>query len=234
MPGGATTLPVSEVFTNTIQGEGPRAGMACQFVRLGGCNLSCSWCDSAYTWDASRYSLRAELTPMTATEIAAQLTPGLPVVLSGGEPLLHQNSPAFRQLIHQLTMMNCDVHVETNGTLAPPALLLSRETTFIVSPKLGNAGDHKSSQSPQPWMGWPRIARAHLKFVVADADDVGEAVARADAMGMPRRRTWVMPLGTTTEELLERWPGIARAAADHYINASQRLHVLAWGDRKGT
>ncbi|HHK7228110.1 TPA: hypothetical protein ACQXLV_002143, partial [Streptococcus pneumoniae] len=42
-------LPVSEVFGPTIQGEGPHAGRTCHFIRLGGCNLSCSWCDTPYS-----------------------------------------------------------------------------------------------------------------------------------------------------------------------------------------
>ena len=66
-------LPVSEVFGPTIQGEGPHAGRRVYFVRLGGCNLSCSWCDSAYTWDGETYDLREELTPSTALDVLARL-----------------------------------------------------------------------------------------------------------------------------------------------------------------
>ena len=55
-----TTLPLSEVFGPTFQGEGPHAGRRCAFVRLGGCNLSCEWCDTPYTWDATRYDLALE------------------------------------------------------------------------------------------------------------------------------------------------------------------------------
>ena len=81
------TLPISEVFGPTLQGEGPHAGRTVQFIRLGGCNLSCSWCDTPYTWDASRFNLRQELTPMSVQEILDRIIPGVPIVLSGGEPL---------------------------------------------------------------------------------------------------------------------------------------------------
>ena len=46
---GEDTSPVSEVFGPTLQGEGPHAGRPCHFIRLGGCNLSCSWCDTPYS-----------------------------------------------------------------------------------------------------------------------------------------------------------------------------------------
>jgi hypothetical protein len=61
-PAGAT-LPVSEVFGPTFQGEGALRGAGASFIRLGGCNLTCRDCDTPYTWDAARYDLRAELTP---------------------------------------------------------------------------------------------------------------------------------------------------------------------------
>lgn len=62
------SLVVSEVFGPTHQGEGPHAGQLCAFVRLMGCNLSCSWCDTPYTWDASRYDLKAEGHRMTVED----------------------------------------------------------------------------------------------------------------------------------------------------------------------
>lgn len=228
-------LPVSEVFGPTIQGEGPAAGQSVQFIRLGGCNLACLWCDTPYTWDASRFDLRAEIPMTPISAIAEKLIPGLPVVLSGGEPLLHQHTPAFRALWDHLVGHDRHaVHVETNGTVAPSAEVRQWASTIVVSPKLAHAGQHKPSQDPAPWGGWAEVPGAHLKYVVRDEYDVDEAVTRADALGMPRARVWVMPEGTTTTALLDRWATIATAAARHHINACQRLHVLAWGDRKGT
>jgi 7-carboxy-7-deazaguanine synthase len=68
-------LVVSEVFGPTIQGEGPHAGQRAAFVRLGGCNLTCTWCDTAYTWDARRYDLRAELHRVPITRVQATSSP---------------------------------------------------------------------------------------------------------------------------------------------------------------
>lgn len=237
MTGAGSTLPVSEQFGPTIQGEGRHAGRAVQFLRLGGCNLSCSWCDTAYTWDSTRYDLREELTPTAARDIVHAATPELTVVLSGGEPLMHQHTDAFAYVLAGLGHKGCPVHVETNGTLAPNETSRYGVEHFTVSPKLSHAGTHKRSQSAALHPGWlkPRADRnADMKFVVRDASDVKYVAALVDEWGWPRASTYVMPLGTTAEELQDRWGGVARAAATLHLNACHRTHVLAWGDIKGT
>jgi 7-carboxy-7-deazaguanine synthase len=54
-------LLVSEVFGPTLQGEGPHTGQAAAYIRLGGCNLRCRWCGTAFTWDQNRHDLAREL-----------------------------------------------------------------------------------------------------------------------------------------------------------------------------
>lgn len=234
------TLPVSELFGPTLQGEGPAAGRGALFLRLGGCNLSCSWCDSAYTWDGERFDLRAEITPRDANAIVqeARLLAGdvRVLVLTGGEPLLHQRNPAWMPLLDGLRQYGFQVHVETNGTVEPTAETRSRVTTFVVSPKLPHAGAHRGHQSPamaEAW-GWiSRVTDAHMKVVVQTIEDIDRALDLAESMGWPRDRVWVMPEGTTAEVLATRWPWVAQQAAARGINASHRLHVLAWGDDRG-
>lgn len=238
------SLPVSEMPFTTLQGEGPHAGRRVQFLRLGGCNLSCSWCDTPYTWDGQRFDLRAELTMTSVADIVAAATPRVPLVISGGEPLLHQSHlPVWEPLLESLGSLCGEVHIETNGTLAPNEVTAQWVTHASVSPKLANAGVHRGNQSPELHPDWAPLAQegrlaiyrsAILKFVVRGPADVDEAVAYADRVQWPRDRVWVMPEGTTVEELTARWPVVAKAALDHGINASHRLHVLAFGDTRGT
>lgn len=237
------TIPVSEQFGPTIQGEGPYAGQSVQFIRTGGCNLSCSWCDTPYTWDGENYDLRAELTPRTADDLIAKAIPGLPCIISGGEPLLHQESPAWERLLIGLASRGCEVHLETNGTLLPNSITQAWASFAAVSPKLDHAGPHRGHQDPRLHADWPALAEGGdsslartsiLKFVVRDAADVLWATEHALGLGWPRERIWVMPEGTSTEALQSKWSEIARAAADLRINATHRIHVLAFGDTKGT
>lgn len=233
-----TTLPVSEVFGPTIQGEGPFAGRACQFLRTGGCNLSCGWCDTPYTWDGTRFDLRKEIKPMAGRDILASLIDGVPLVLSGGEPLLHQDNGGLLYVLRNARYCEIPIHVETNGTIAPSRKIRHLIDVFIVSPKMEHAGSHRGRQDPALHDDWAPFARKHphvyLKVVVQHALDVEHVVRWAKDVGWPRDKVWVMPLGTTSEDLLFHWEDIAAAAAEGKINASQRLHVLAWGDRKGT
>jgi 7-cyano-7-deazaguanosine (preQ0) biosynthesis protein QueE len=230
------TLAVVEVFGPTIQGEGPAAGRLAWFVRLGGCNLSCSWCDTPYTWDRTRYSMREQIKAMAVDEIVDGIPPRSLVVITGGEPLLQQDRAGWRELLSVLRARACEIHVETNGTIAPNAASQAVVQLWAVSPKLPNAGTHKTHQDPALHRGWrPAVLRgdAHLKVVCADASDVARARVLAAHHAWPVRQVWVMPEGTSPEALAASWPEVAEAAAVHGVNASHRLHVLAWGDERG-
>lgn len=236
----ADRLPISEVFGRTLQGEGPASGQCAVFVRLMGCNLSCSWCDTAYTWDADRFDLRSTTQWLTPTEILAQVaarsTTGV-VVVTGGEPLLRQEHPAWSELLAGLTDGGWRLHIETNGTQLPTPETLGHAEVICVSPKLSNAGEHRGHQNPTVRAEFVDLAHAHqclhLKVVCQDEGDVERAARMALALRWPWDRVWVMPEGTTTEVLNRRWPVIASAAARLGINATHRLHVLAWGDERG-
>ena len=114
-------LRIKEIF-NSIQGEGPFAGVPATFIRFGGCNIKCVWCDTDYTkglFDADVYELIEQV-------------PNELVVLTGGEPFAQNITP----LVNALLNMGKSVQIETNGTLDMPALPWS-EIAVVVSPKTG-------------------------------------------------------------------------------------------------
>jgi organic radical activating enzyme len=232
------TLPISELFTDTLQGEGPAAGRAASFLRFMGCNLSCEWCDTKYTWDSTTHDLRAGTTWMTVEAITERLlnTHSGIVVLTGGEPLLQQEHPAWGKLLVALSGRR-RIHIETNGTVAPTRTTLVAAEIITVSPKLPNAGAHRGHQDPTIRSEYVDLANnypgLHLKIVCRTADDVLATARMAKSLHWPWDRVWVMPEGTTPIELAERWPIIAAAAARYGINATHRLHVLAWGNERG-
>lgn len=121
-PYTTTQLPVMEAFY-TIQGEGFHQGRAAYFIRLGGCDVGCVWCDVKESWDATAHPLQT-IDEMVA---AAAAFPGRLAVITGGEPLMHSLDP----LTDALHEAGFETNIETSG--AHP---LSGEWDWIcLSPK---------------------------------------------------------------------------------------------------
>ncbi|MCW5199391.1 radical SAM protein [Desulfobulbus sp. F1] len=101
------TLHISELFYS-IQGESTRAGLPCAFVRLCGCNLRCTYCDSSYTWDE-------EGRQMSVAEVCAwpEDFPSVMAEITGGEPLLQE---AVYPLMDALLAQGREVLLETGGS----------------------------------------------------------------------------------------------------------------------
>ncbi len=99
-------LPVMEQFY-TIQGEGFHQGRAAYFIRLGGCDVGCVWCDVKESWDATAHPM------MEINELVnlVKITPAEIVVITGGEPLMHQ----LDVLTTELQRAGLKTHIETSG-----------------------------------------------------------------------------------------------------------------------
>ena len=99
-------LPVMEHFY-TIQGEGFHQGRAAYFVRLGGCDVGCVWCDVKESWDASKHPL------FSIEDIVSNVrqTPAKLVVITGGEPLMHN----LNALTRSLQSAGFETNIETSG-----------------------------------------------------------------------------------------------------------------------
>jgi 7-cyano-7-deazaguanosine (preQ0) biosynthesis protein QueE len=229
------TLVLSEVFGPTYQGEGPHTGQRVAFVRTGGCNLTCAWCDTAYTWDASRYNLREELSRWSVDAIVDKVLAMEPhrVVVSGGEPLLHQHQPGWLDMLEAFNWAKVPMEVETNGTLLPTEPTALLVNAFNVSPKLAHAGDPESLRINRPVLTWlAKGQRNAMKVVVRTAEDVKTAHDLAMDVRWPLERVWVMPEGTTPSTLLARQQELADVALAHHLNMTTRLHVLTWGEER--
>lgn len=103
--GQGLKLPLMEDFY-TIQGEGYHTGTAAYFIRLGGCDVGCHWCDVKESWDATLHP------PTAVSEMAAKAaTFAKTVVITGGEPLMYDMT-ALTSRLHEQKLR---VHIETSG-----------------------------------------------------------------------------------------------------------------------
>lgn len=100
------SLPVMEDFY-TLQGEGYHQGKAAYFIRLGGCDVGCVWCDVKESWDGSKF----EKFEVDRLKRNVQQTPAQIVVITGGEPLMHN----LDALTHALRSAGLKTHIETSG-----------------------------------------------------------------------------------------------------------------------
>lgn len=228
-------LVVSEIFGPTLQGEGPTAGTRCGFVRLGRCNLDCAWCDTPYTWDWARFDPTVELRRVAVEEVVAQIeTMGVErVVVTGGEPLLQQR--ALAELLSLGLDRGWRFEVETNGTIKPDHDVGPFVDCFNVSLKLANSGvDAARRVRGEALAEFADLARrdcAIFKFVVTEPADLAEIYALVEDEGLSN--IWVMPEGTTADQILSRLEWLGDAVIARGWNLTPRLHILLWGDQRG-
>jgi 7-cyano-7-deazaguanosine (preQ0) biosynthesis protein QueE len=239
------TIAVSEIFGPTIQGEGALIGKPTVFVRTGGCDYRCSWCDTLY---AVLPEYKAEWRPLTTVQVFDEIqrtshyVPIL-VTLSGG-------NPAIQPLAELLTLghqAGYTFAIETQGSVAQPWFADLDYLTFSPKPP-----------SSKQVTRWERLDRSILcarkkqntrnveiclKVVVFDEDDY--AYARAVAARYPDLPLYLQAGNHTPPQsgqeidipgILERMDWlIQRTIADHWyaVTVLPQLHTLLWGNRRG-
>jgi len=116
-----TALPLMEAFY-TLQGEGYYKGTAAYFIRIGGCDVGCHWCDVKESWDAAKHP------PTQIQEIVEEAYQySKTIVITGGEPLMWNMEP----LTQALKLKNMQIHIETSGAYP----ITGHWDWFCLSPK---------------------------------------------------------------------------------------------------
>jgi 7-carboxy-7-deazaguanine synthase len=227
-------LVVNETFGPTLQGEGPSTGRCARFIRLFGCHLSCTWCDSAQTHDGTRYDLDAEHRILSIEDILSWLDTGPTelVVITGGEPLLQPRGVGRLVCAIRDRALATDIEIETSGTIAPTDVITSAVTRFNVSPKLTHSGLRRHQRiRPAVLQDLAASGKAIWKFVVQDIDDLDEIQELVTAFDL--HPVWVMPEGTDSTTVLARMRLLADPVLTRGWHLSPRLHTLLWENDRG-
>ncbi len=239
-----------EIF-HSLQGEGVSAGIPAVFVRAALCNLHCVWCDTSYTWNfegtpfvheldgkagGGKHVRRDAVVSLAPADVAGRVAEFDcdRVVLTGGEPLLQQDS--WVEMLDALRALRPTVfcEVETNGTIVPGIELDARVNQYNVSPKLANSGVGPGLRlRPEALRWFSESPKAWFKFVVARRRDLSEVEAMVGRWHIPARRIALMPEGRSAGQLDQRARWVADACRERGWRFSDRLHVRLWGERRG-
>jgi 7-carboxy-7-deazaguanine synthase len=152
-------MQITEIY-KSLQGESTYAGLPCVFVRLTGCNLRCSWCDSEYTFHGGR--------KMSPDEIVAEVTRVSPsggfVEITGGEPMLQEREvvPLMARLLEEGYRVLLETSGERPLERVPPSVVK------IVDVKCPHSGEPDTFRSENLETLWPHD---EIKFVLSDRVD---------------------------------------------------------------
>jgi 7-carboxy-7-deazaguanine synthase len=243
MTGADARIRISEIFGPTIQGEGVLIGQPTVFVRTGGCDYRCGWCDTLHAVDSA---YRDEWKPMSVEAIWAEverLSGGVPltVSLSGGNPAIQPLGP----LIEHGKRRGYRFALETQGSIAKG--WFENLDTLVLSPKPPSSGMETDWHALQNCLdmaaGKPQTV---LKIVVFD--DADYAFARHTAARFPHLPVYLQPGNHTPpppddDEAVVDIDGVmdrmlwlvGKVTEDRWfaVRVLPQLHVLLWGNRRG-
>ena len=235
-------LRISEIFGPTVQGEGALIGKPTVFVRTGGCDFRCSWCDTLH---AVLPTHRHDWMPMTPEEILTrveELTSGVPVLitLSGGNPAIQPLGRLIalgKERSHRFAM-------ETQGSVADACF--AGLDWLVLSPKPPSSGMTTDWAAFDACLaaagGAPRTVLKVAVFDDADYDYAGRAAARYPSLplylsvGNPAPGDEAGRGDVDLADLLARFRWLVdKVARDRWFKATvlPQLHVLAWGNQRG-
>ncbi len=230
-------LPVVEIFSS-IQGEGRWAGYPAIFIRFAYCNLGCIWCDTRFTWDKDKIDHGSLLQTDEIVAGVVAVTPSnsdrssLHIVLTGGEPMLHQEN--IVQLISALRESGYEYfEIETNGTIVPDVDFTRLISWWNCSPKLSNNGlTADENLNVEAVSAILHTQKADFKFVIRKREDIEELLATYGST-VPNDRIMLMAEGSTLAAQSAAMPVVIEACREFGFRFSPRLHIMAWGNQRG-
>ena len=224
-------MRIAEIF-HSIQGEGKLAGVPSAFIRTSGCNLRCSWCDTPYT----SWSPEGDDVDIGTIVEQVKAYPTRYAVVTGGEPMIQ---PDIVELTDRLRDAGFHITIETAATVYRDVAC----DLASLSPKLSNStpsGDPGPAHDGMRLNIWviQRFMDAfeyQIKFVVDDPTDMDEIDALLEQLpGVSPSDVLLMPQGVDAGELdlKSRW--VAECAKQHGFRFCPRLHIMLYGNVRGT
>jgi len=228
-------LNISELFTDTIQGEGIHTGCPATFLRLQGCTLNCSYCDTHWN-RGNPYSFEEIFGLMEKFGIIEKLRKGHHLVITGGSPLKQQEAllnflVAFTVKYNLLPF----VEIENECTIKPHRGLIDFVGTWNNSPKLCNSGNPWSKRyRPEVLKFLSDLEDSWFKFVITNDKDWSEIKSDYLDEGLIKREQVIlMPQGATRKELMINQTEVVEIAIRENVRYCSREHIILWDNAVG-
>jgi len=226
---------ISEIF-ESIQGEGNYAGVYALFIRFHFCNLTCTWCDTKYTWNKKS----GEFKEYYGEELKSIIrkSKAFHIVFTGGEPALYY--------LDKLFVEGKKFHIETNATIIPTekiSIKLADNIVFerdfmdeqiikmfnwVVSPKLCNS---KQEINDLAIKFWAKQSFCIFKFIIQSYSDLEEIDQFIKKFGLFKQKIYIGLEGITVESQVRT--DLIDEIVKRGFNFSPRLHILFWGNKRG-
>lgn len=233
------TLRIAEIFGPTIQGEGALIGEPTVFVRAGGCDYRCSWCDSLHAVDSQYRHSWTPMSPETIWQKVRNLSGGQPltVSISGGNPAIQNFGPLIALGRAEGYRFAC----ETQGSIAQP--WFADLDTLVLSPKPPSSGETVDWNAFAACLTEGAKARQQvMKIVIFDDEDyrwAREVHARYGDLPLylqPGNPEVDPEIPVDPQALADRLEWLTeKAMADGWFapRILPQLHVLIWGNKRG-
>ena len=242
-------FPISEIFYS-IQGEGKYVGVRSIFVRFQFCNLTCTWCDTKYTWYANSgkhfWKNITDLANIIVQKILQYEVYN--IIFTGGEPLLFRVDKLASYIINilnekcisQKIINSIHFHIESNGTISlqdainitlndqtkiqrNSILLLNEQNwTICISPKLSNSKQVEKVD----FDSWKKYSNLFFKFVINSINDLDEVKVLVEKYKIDNQLIYIILEGKTRETQIN--PQLVEAIINYKYHYSPRLHVILW------
>ena len=234
---GDNKLVIAEMFADTIQGEGVNAGVISTFIRLQGCTLQCTWCDTLDVWPTgNEYSFDEIFEMFESINLIEKIRNGQHLILTGGSPLKQQQRLiAFLKAFETKYSFLPYTEIENESVLMPDIALAYCIDCWNNSPKLANSGmKERARYKPEVIKNLAQRLNSWFKFVVAQESDWEEIKKDyLDSGLIDREQIILMPEGQTQEELSKTREMVADIAIREGVRFSDRLHVTIWNKKTG-
>jgi len=233
-----TKIFIADIF-KSIQGEGARIGTPSLFLRLGICNLQCSWCDTPYTWKKglTDYSAHSDRSIITELQSLHKNTGIKNIVITGGEPMLQQEQLA--RLLSNKFFDDFEIEFETNGSM--PFLKNMQnfiekrnknsqrlQITFNISPKLADSGNkaYRVHNYPDSVLKFVYVSKKSEKLI--------DEFMKQNKEMFKKTPVFIMPEGTTLAKMSEKYENAVSYCLKRGYKFTPRLQIYLFGNTRAT